>query len=1511
MLPLFLQSFIYIGLLLAMNGIYTLLTALFVFPFIAMTLVPVFHFSTLMLFSALIGAFAFSFFWGFIGLYLVMKQILGILSFGTSFTSIAVISGINYDLGSFIIGVATESTIFKKQLKDMISHAIPASYVEEYWKRVELIGRNLQESIDFNSFRGIIVLLYVAIWSALIVPILKRIWQLLFTLIICFILSFAWGFFDNNAEYTVKAVLNARDFYRVLKNKTPDNPRFMKNIKMSFKYNRIILYVYLVKLGLEFNFIVNREGTTPKMQSSRGFMAVMRSGMMRFSKKMNTLDLPQFIRARAEDRLSSEETLQLAAELGYPISKLKIAKPQYGIAGGEFDMNLAFGTNWSFPQPKYRETIAKELRGLGRDLEIWRHSYVWSNISDQIRATSRYFGESHSRPIFTEWELDQVWETLKPIYDHSMITPLEGVLQAWNKRFNVGAFAFSNRVIKDGSFRRMKRREDIARFKSQKDYIKYWKSLFYYAPIMQHFSHFMTKSEYLPERKWKQRKVRTPIASWLPQYLSQIVFSWEPNHRFHYETTPVKVGMPLNGAVMGKMFKKHLKLKFHFAGDCTAFDSTITKPVVEIIKAIRKKGFTHHKQYEAICTLIDVAYENLLSSKLVSAQTGNVYNRADHGLGTGHASTSGDNSLVMCALYLLAWARLTGQPAAEFRRHNELSIYGDDHVLSIDDMAPSVWTFKNIQSLLKSWDIDMRLEVGNYEEGSPFHLTPFLSKFARTPTTVDKEECMNAMGFVPEIIVIHDVDKLMAKALAPNVRPNPQDRMERLLSMIRLTAHRPDAYNMFALAIFRLGQQWPDLAAKAEKIPSYNLVIQQWYNPKSNIPEKVEISADDPETEAEFVYHIGEWTLLDLVTHFASIVPDVVNPKIYNYGYVNILYRKTKTLLEWPKQLIALSNKLTTQGAVADALRQSAYDWIPVETPLDHCQINTGSLLFRHWLYMAFRMKFSFSYAAILDTFQKKIYDMGFILNGKIPLKVKKLDLPLWNLSLVVALNFVYVPDFWVADLIVAQELPRFDLFCKKIFSIFVNRVWTFVPPGFRNLKGILDLAKGELVLITSPTGSGKSTAMVNYLASESIKSGYEKLIVIEPRALLVKSLVSYMNKAFSDFYYSGATTGMKLDEKADVWYITPQELFIRPDFFISKHRVYLVDEAHLDEVFVKASCEYLPRRGCLTLAATATPSEFLTTLSTYEVVLDLPVVYFTHEETLFINAKDSKEVKRAYISLVLGLIKAQDRVYGTWLIFCPKIPYVDDLALMLPGKTQTIVRGTSKVLPGCKFYVATSVADVGLTIPDVDFVITLGVKPTRDHPTSKNWTLLDNQTCLQRRGRTGRTNNGTFYKVDVVGLPLIEEAPKDSFEIATEFCEAGGELPILLELGWVNLKQILEAEDVEFSVDGTRRFLNCFAQDPARDDDAILGYCSDKFFKTAMEPVNPDLDVRTGRAWGDKYFLYFIKTIIYSFDMDKLADFIEKHVEKRKNAGLVPKMTWQEMGDIVMENYCEFEKEE
>ncbi|QUN00481.1 RNA-dependent RNA polymerase [Morchella esculenta fusarivirus 1] len=1483
MLPLFVQSFVYIALLLAANGIYTLLTALFVFPFIAMVLVPALHFSALITFGVIIAAFAFSFFWGFIGLYLVLKQVLGVLTFGTSFTSISLLSSFNYDIGDFIVGVAEERTIFKSQIKSIISPAIPFSYREEYWRRVIVIGNSLKQGIDFNSLRGVIVLFYVAVWTMLIIPLMKKIWNLIFTLIICFIIALAWGFFDSDGDNTVKLVLGARDFYRMTKGKLPQNPRFMKNIRMTFKYNRIAMFIWFVNVGLEFKFILNREGTTPKMQPSRGFMAVLRSGMMRFSKKMNTLDLPQFIRARAEDKLTSEETLQLAAELGYPIGKLKIVAPQYGIAGGQFDMNLAFGTNWSFPQPKYRETIAKELQGLGMNLEIWRHSYVWSNISDQIKATSRYFGESHSRPIFTEWELDQVWETLKPIYDHSMITPLEGVLQAWNKRFNVGAFAFSDRVIKDGSFRRMKRREDINRFKSEKDYIKYWKKLFYFAPIMQHFSHFMTKSEYLPERKWKQRKVRTPIASWLPQYLSQIVFSWEPNHRFHYETTPVKVGMPLNGAVMGKMFKKHLKLKFHFAGDCTAFDSTITKPVVEIIKAIRKKGFSHHKQYEAICTLIDVAYDNLLSSKLVSAQTGNVYNRADHGLGTGHASTSGDNSLVMCALYLLAWARLTGQPAGEFRRHNELSIYGDDHVLSIDDMAPSAWTFKNIQALLKTWDIDMRLEVGDYESGSPFHLTPFLSKFARKPTFVDKEECMTAMGFVPEIIVIHDVDKLMAKALAPNVRSNPADRMERLLSMIRLTAHRPDAYNMFAIAIFRLGQQWPNLSAKAEKIPSYNTVVQQWYNPKSNIPEKVDITVDDPETEAEFVYHIGEWNLLDLVTHFASIVPDVVNPKIYNFGYVNILYRKTKTLLEWPKQLIAISNKLTTQGAVADALRQSAYDWIPVEEPLDHCEINTGTLLVRHWLYLALRMKFSFSYAAIIDTFQKKVYDMGFILNGKIPVKVRKLDLPLWNLSLVVALNFVYVPDFWVADMIINQELPRIDLIAKKCFSIITNRIWSFVPPGFRNLKGILAVGKGELVLITSPTGSGKSTAMVNYLAGEVIKEGYEKLVVIEPRALLVKSLVAYMNKAFSDFYYSGATSGMKLDERADVWYVTPQELFIKPEYFINEHRVYLVDEAHLDEIFVKAACEYLPRQNCLTLAATATPSDFLKTISTYEVALDLPVVYFTKEETLFINAKNSKEIKRAYIALVNGLVKAQDRVYGTWLIFCPKIPYVDDLSILLPGKTQAIVRGTNKIIEGCKFYIATSVADVGLTIPDVDFVITLGVKPTRDHPTTKNWDLLDHQTYLQRRGRTGRTNNGTCYKVDVIGLPIVPEKPKDSFEIATEFCDAGGELSVLLELGWVNLKMILEAEDVEFSVEGTKRFLNCFAPDPQKDDEAIMGYCSDKFFKTAMQVVNPDMDVRTGRAWGDRYFLYSVKTMIRAFDMDKLADFVEDHCRKRK----------------------------
>ncbi|AZT88654.1 RNA-dependent RNA polymerase [Morchella importuna fusarivirus 1] len=1457
--------------------------------------------------------------YGFIGLWTVTQVALNLLSFGTAFNSLVAVTLVRREIADLLRDVLTRRTLLHGKVHDLINSVIPRNVitVEGFWFRLRTVIEVLDEEIAFSEVRGLVILFYISIWTMIILPLVKSLAKVIISLFIALFLALAWGFYDDTGELTLRLVLSGLRWYSSKKLTIRVNPTvdaWIGDRLRDLKYNRNMLFIWFYRTGIELNFILDRHATVVDESPEnlkRRFMGVLRSGIMRFSKRINEFDVPAFIRRHSENRLDEHETLALAGDLGYPLEKLVIRKPLKGVAGGRYDRNLVFGTNWSFPQPKYRETVARELRGLRSDLEVWRHSYVWPNIDDQLEATARYFGESKSHPVFSDWELDQVWDTLKPIYRNSRIAPFKLVLDAWNKRYNVGAFAFSSKTYKNGMFKRMKRREDIARLGGEKGYLKYWENLFYYAPIMQHFSHFMTKSEYLPEKKWKDRKVRTPIASWLPQYLSQIVFSYVPNHNFRYEDTPVKVGMPLNGAVMGQMFEKHLCLRTHYAGDCSAFDSTITAPVVEIIKAIRKRGYEGHAQYTAICDLVDVSYDNLLHSKLVSAQTGNVYRREDHGLGTGHASTSADNSLVMVALYILAWARLTKLSAHEFRRHNELSVYGDDHVLSISEMAPVNWNFKNVQAVLAGWGITMNLEVGNFESGSPFEKTPFLSKFARRPTVVDREECMAALGFVPNIIVTHDVEKLLAKALSPNIRSNPADRMERFLSMIRLTAHRPDAYQIFHTAIIRLAQEHQELAVKAARIPAYDLVLQQWYNPKSNVSEDVEMNADDPPIEGTLIHHIGEWTMLDAVTAFLAIVPDVVNPRLYNIGYVNYLFRKSEPLLLWPKHLVAISNGLVHQGGLLGALRASSYDWIPCEGQLPPRRESTGTLLVRHWAYMALRMKFSFSWFGILDTVQRKIWDMNFLMNGKIPSQAKKLDLNLVNFSLVVALNFVKVPEHWFWDVILEKEFPRLDLLIKKFWTNLVNRLWSFIPPAFKNLKAVLHIERGKLVLITSPTGSGKSTSMVNFLASSIEEGGFEKLIVVEPRSLLVKGLVTYMNREFSDHFYSGATTGLALDDRAKVWYITPQELFLNTGKFLNPNWLYLVDEAHLPEIHIKACLEYLPMRGCLTLAATATPSPYLADRSDFEIALDLPNVYKVFEMSRIIRASNSKEVKDAYISEVLALVNSEDKVFSTWLIFCPKLSYVDILVGVLGGKSQGIVKGTGSVVPGCKYYIATSVADVGLTIPEVDKVVSLSFKPTRDHPTSQLWTQMDRQTMTQRKGRTGRTNNGIFYSVGVLGLDLVEEPPLTQFEICTQFCDTGGNLETLLELGWIDLKTIFEDAEADFDVSSIKRIFSLIVADGQQDSLAIFGTPSPELYKQVFPEERGDIlysgiyDTRKfGTRWGDRYFIYELRDMAKMLDMASLASFLERKSGERREAGLNPKFSWAEITTLVFTEF-------
>nr|UTQ48845.1 polyprotein [Monilinia fructicola fusarivirus 2] len=1129
------------------------------------------------------------------------------------------------------------------------------------------------------------------------------------------------------------------------------------------------------------------------------FQAVLTAGAMDVTHYINELDPPQFIRNFRFGRSAQDvdETLKILRELGYPVEEdVHTQSPDTKIGNLEsFKDWLLSGTNFItgiHPVSIFKGLEFQKVKDLAVPYK-WSDSYV--NVENELRATSRYFqNTSVSIPDF-EKAVDSTYEIVKVIFEGSRITPFYSIYKNWKKNYNVGPFATSIKRprTKTGHHVKMKRNEDISRFKNVRSYLKYWEKLYSNFPRMTSFANVFYKSEALGPRKWRVDRIRTVVSSYLPQYLWQMVISSAPNHNFKPLDTPIKIGMPLTGFWMTKLFERHSHFKWHYAGDMTDFDSVIVGKIQDAIAAIRKRGFSQHRQLATIEQMIDLNYEHVQKILLLTPSTGNIYKKGD-GLTTGHASTSMDNSLATVFLYLSAWTVLTGRNASDFKYFNELSCYGDDHIISIHEMAPKDWTFHNIQNVMKGWGVTMRDEVeyitstnlktglkANLRKRDPtdLHSLPFLSKYCRVPTAHDKQVWKQAFGDVPvpSLIVYHDPVSLLGKAAAGAKNKNVEYRMTRLKSYLMMTAFNHKEYQDIRSMMEVIVKKYPKLKGELASIPHYEHVVRKHMDPNTK-PKDIDNPLLDDIVDGTVLY--GQMSVLDYVHNYLSVIPDVLNPSIQRIGYSLVTHRIVQPLLEWPKELIKASNNVLTQGHFESLIRQTPYDFL-VNHRAPSVVTNEATLLIRHWLFNLFNTASpSISIVALFDKLLVKIANLQFIMNGKVNTKVQAFSFPVWNTLLVMLLNYVNVPDvhfeygedewFSLFGIVFSIVIPDIALGITRLTNVLIARVWHSLPPNFREVMFLTKRLKpGTKHLVQAGTGTGKSTTFVQYMYQHA-SSNWNKIIVVEPRSKVVIGLVQYMKS--QGVPVSGATSGLQLDPRAPIWYVTAQEVLLHMDW-LSSDNLFLIDEAHLNEPAYDVLNKIMDKRNDLVrVFLTATPNpgqhESMTTFT----VVPIPKVYTTTEQTYpdykLVVSNDRKRDNywlKVYYNMVSNIVQSSSSK-EKFLIFINDKADIDYFLTRLPGKGYGLSSSLEFDLnTECDYVVTTSVADVAITIPGVTHVISpnfkRSVEPISSTKQEPCFIPLDDATKHQRMGRTGRTNNGTFtlVKMEFDKIALNEDS--------------------------------------------------------------------------------------------------------------------------------------------------------
>lgn len=299
---------------------------------------------------------------------------------------------------------------------------------------------------------------------------------------------------------------------------------------------------------------------------------------------INDLGLPEFVRARFSKSPTLENirySNQLMSDLGWPINVAVTDsyKPN------PYTSWTIGGTDFATGVRQLKMKVDKDLDGLRLAAIHYKRTEEYRTEENELQSLARYF----KRPSydFPDLLLDDVWEVVRDIFATSRLTSFNHIIRMWEKKYALGAFMKSPYSI----YSKYKRSIFIRDLGGMSNFKKLWATTFYWASQMVPVAHVSVKDEALPPRKWMADKVRTVIGSPVAHYIMSTIWNYGPNHNFKWETTPIKVGMPLNGYWMTRIWQQHSRAQIHVEGDFSNFDSTLSGKIMSLVKEVRKKGY--------------------------------------------------------------------------------------------------------------------------------------------------------------------------------------------------------------------------------------------------------------------------------------------------------------------------------------------------------------------------------------------------------------------------------------------------------------------------------------------------------------------------------------------------------------------------------------------------------------------------------------------------------------------------------------------------------------------------------------------------------------------------------------------------------------------------------------------------------------------------------------------------------------------------------------------------------
>lgn len=322
------------------------------------------------------------------------------------------------------------------------------------------------------------------------------------------------------------------------------------------------------------------------------------------------------------------------------------------------------------------------------------------------------------------------------------------------------------------------------------------------------------------------------------------------------------------------------------------------------------------------------------------------------------------------------------------------------------------------------------------------------------------------------------------------------------------------------------------------------------------------------------------------------------------------------------------------------------------------------------------------------------------------------------------------------------------------------------------------EIAKGKNLLLTAPTGSGKSTLIPWLLADgkENSEATKSKIVVLEPRRLAATSLSGFLAQLTET--PEGTTVGYKirfeskLSDKTKILYTTYGSFLQSVLHQNEKFDWIVFDEFHerraeMDLLLAyflalqKAKPELAPRIAVLSAELNRKELEEILQVPCLQVGQPGFSVQILHQESPF-GTPLGKNVEKALRTL------ERNGVWKTTLVFLPgkgeissvhrhlneafgygKVPILE----IFGGQNKNEEREIFVHSDTPRIVLSTNIAETSLTIPNVSGVIDSGLERATEFLPTQNKNILklgriSLQNAVQRTGRAGRTQQGVCIRL-------------------------------------------------------------------------------------------------------------------------------------------------------------------